>query len=416
MKEKRDKINRRNFLKTVGAAGLGSVLASVDTTAGPDKPKVAGSDAPEKEQKPEFPQVPRRKLGKTGVEVPCLSLGANRLNNQVILRAAFRWGVTYWDTANSYVGGNSEINIGKFIAKNPEARKKLFIVTKASGAERVAEVEQRLATSLERLNTDYIDLYYGVHGLDEPEQLTAELGRWVKKAKERKVIRFFGFSTHENMARNLSAAAKLDWVDAIMTTYNFRVMQDEKMQAAVEACHKAGIGIIAMKTLGIRTEIKVETEADKKLVAHFLDKGFTEMQAKIKAVLSDKRITSACVGMSNIAEITENAGAVVDKTKLTRQDMQVLSEYARETRAGYCAGCADICAAAARVPHINDVMRCLMYYNGYGEHEMAREKFARIAGSVRSRLAKADYGLAEVRCPQQLPIAKLVAEAVTKLA
>ena len=416
MKEKRDKINRRIFLKTAGAVGLGSVLADSSTAGESGPANKPGRNEQAKAGQDKFPQVPRRKLGKTGVEVPCLSLGANRLNNQVILRAAFRWGVTYWDTANSYVGGNSEINIGKFIAKNPEARKKLFIVTKASGAKSVAEVEQRLATSLERLNTDYIDLYYGVHGLDEPEQLTAELGRWVKKAKERKVIRFFGFSTHKNMAGNLSAAAKLDWVDAIMTTYNFRVMQDEKMQAAVEACHKAGIGIIAMKTLGVRTKTKVETEADKKLVAHFLNKGFTEMQAKIKAVLSDKRITSACVGMSNIAEITENAGAVVDKTKLTRQDMQVLSEYAGATRAGYCAGCADICAAAARVPHINDVMRCLMYYNGYGEHDMARERFANIAGSVRSRLERADYRLAEVRCPQRLPIAKLVAEAVTKLA
>jgi len=285
MKEKRDKINRRIFLKTAGAVGLGSVLADSSTAGESGPANKPGRNEQAKAGQDKFPQVPRRKLGKTGVEVPCLSLGANRLNNQVILRAAFRWGVTYWDTANSYVGGNSEINIGKFIAKNPEARKKLFIVTKASGAKSVAEVEQRLATSLERLNTDYIDLYYGVHGLGEPEQLTAELGRWVKKAKERKVIRFFGFSTHKNMAGNLSAAAKLDWVDAIMTTYNFRVMQDEKMQAAVEACHKAGIGIIAMKTLGVRTKTKVETEADKKLVAHFLNKGFTEMQAKIKAVL-----------------------------------------------------------------------------------------------------------------------------------
>ena len=373
-----------------------------------------GSD--EKAEKDNYPQAPSRKLGKTGVDVPSLGLGCNRLNNQVILRVAFRWGITYWDTAHSYVGGNSELTIGKFIAKNPQARKKLFIVTKASRAESVAEVEQRLATSLERLKTDYIDLYYGVHGLDEPEQLTPELGRWVKKAKERKLIRFFGFSTHENMAENLDAAAKLDWIDAIMTTYNFRLMQDEKMQAAVEACYKAGIGIIAMKTLGIRTETKVETEADKKIVGHFQAKGFTEMQAKIKAVLSDKRIASACVGMSNIAEVTENAGAVVDKTKLTRQDIQVLGEYAKATRTSYCAGCADICAAAARVPQINDVMRCLMYYNGYGDHEMAGECFANIPDPARRQLAKADYRLAEKRCPQRLPIAKLVKEALQKLA
>ncbi len=404
------------MMKTAGAAGLGSVFVAGSRAGESGLEDKAERNEQEKAGQDKFPQVPRRKLGKTGVDVPSLGLGCNRLNNQVILRGAFQWGVTYWDTAHSYAGGNSELTIGKFIAKNPEARKKLFIVTKASDAESVAEVEQHLATSLERLNTDYIDLYYGVHGLDEPEQLTAELGRWVKKAKERKVIRFFGFSIHENMARNLAAAAKLDWVDAIMTTYNFRVMQDAKMQAAVEACYKAGIGIIAMKTLGVWTETKVETEADKKIVGHFQAKGFTEMQAKIKAVLSDKRIASACVGMRNIAEVTENAGAVVDKSKLTRQDMQVLGEYAKATCGGYCAGCGDICAAAAGAGQINDVMRCLMYYNGYGEHEMARESFAKIPGAARRRLAKADYRLAERRCPQRLPIAKLVKEALQKLA
>ena len=355
-------------------------------------------------------------MGKTGVEVPCLSLGCNRLNNQVILRGAFQWGITYWDTSQNYVGGESELNIGKFIAKNPEARKKLFIVTKASRAKNPKEVEERLKTSLERMNTNCIDLYYGVHGLQRPSQLSEELKQWVKSAKERKLIRFFGFSTHSNMAECLLAAAKLDWIDAIMTTYNFRVMQDEKMQAAVEACHKAGVGIIAMKTLGIRTDVEVETEADKKIVGHFLAKGFTEMQANIKAVLSDKRVASACVGMRSIAETTENAGAVIDGTKLTRQDMGILSEYARATGAGYCAGCADICASAAGVPHINDVMRCLMYYNGYGEHEMARENFAEITVSVKKQLAKADYRLAEQLCPQRLPIAKLINEALQKLA
>jgi predicted aldo/keto reductase-like oxidoreductase len=395
---------------------LGSAIGAGRTAGETGSDEKARPNEQPKAKKDNYPQAPSRKLGKTGVNVPNLGLGCNRLNNQVILRVASQWGITYWDTAHSYVGGNSELTIGKFIARNPEARKNLFIVSKASGAESIAEAEQCLATSLERLKTDYIDLYYGVHGLDEPEQLTAELGQWVKKAKERKLIRFFGFSTHENMAENLDAAAKLDWIDAIMTTYNFRLMQDEKMQAAVEACYKAGIGIIAMKTLGVRTETKVETEADKKIVGHFQAKGFTEMQAKIKAVLRDKRITSACVGMSNIAEVTENAGAVVDKTKLTRQDMQVLGEYAKATCTGYCAGCADICAAAAGEGHINDVMRCLMYYNGYGDHEMARECFANIPGDTRRRLARADYRLAEVRCPQRLPIAKLVKEALQKLA
>ncbi|GAH81297.1 unnamed protein product, partial [marine sediment metagenome] len=70
MKEKHNKINRRNFLKTMGAAGLGSVWAGCKGKE-EKEPNAIDPDAPGKTQKPELSQVPRRKLGKTGVEVPC---------------------------------------------------------------------------------------------------------------------------------------------------------------------------------------------------------------------------------------------------------------------------------------------------------------------------------------------------------
>jgi len=96
MKEKRNEINRRNFLKTVGATGLGSVFVSADSIAAQSP-----TDAAVKAKKPKYPQVPKRKLGKTGVKLPCLCLGGNQdlIANQIILRMAPRWGVTYWDSA-----------------------------------------------------------------------------------------------------------------------------------------------------------------------------------------------------------------------------------------------------------------------------------------------------------------------------
>ena len=271
------------------------------------------------------------------------------------------------------------------------------------------------------MNTEHIDLYYGVHMLSDPSHLTDELKQWAKSAKKRKLIRFFGFTTHTNMAQCLTAAAKLDWIDVIMTSYNFRLMQDEKMQAAVEACHKAGIGLIAMKVTG-QTVWKphrqdVETEEDKKLIRHFLQRGFTEAQAKIKVVLEDKRFSSACIGMDNIAILTSNVAAALDKTKLTRTDKNALKEYAQATCSAYCAGCANICdSALPQTSYISEVMRYLMYYNSYAEKDRARKLFAQIPSKARNKLLSADYGQAEARCPQHLPIAKLMAEAVSKLA
>jgi predicted aldo/keto reductase-like oxidoreductase len=193
------------------------------------------------------------------------------------------------------------------------------------------------------------------------------------------------------------------------------LMQDEELNVAVEACHKAGIGLVAMKTQGRRQ--KIESEEDKKLAGHFLERGFTPRQAMIKVVLEDKRFSSACVGMPNVAILTENVAAALDKTKLTRVDLKVFEEYAKATCSGYCAGCAHICQSALPdVPYVSDIMRYLMYYNSYGEKEMARELFAEIPRSVRSRLLSTNNRLAEARCPQCIPIGELIAEAVSKLA
>ncbi|UCG46944.1 MAG: aldo/keto reductase [Phycisphaerales bacterium] len=417
--------DRRSFLRTVGAVGLGSALLPARVFG------VAKEDAASESKKPERPadsgkpKMPLRKLGKTGVKVPVLSLGTmfNLLDNQIILRRSMDLGVTYWDTSNVYAGGNSELGIGKYLTDNPKARKDLFIVTKALNAKDGEAMEKCLQLSLARMKTTYIDLHF-FHDLRDPADLSDDIRMWAQGAKKRKLIRFFGFSTHKNMALCLRAAAKLDWIDAIMTVYNFRLMQDAEMQAGVDACHKAKIGLVAMKTQGIGPVAKwaghtpkIETDADRKLVDHFLKRGLTEGQAKIKVVLDDKRFASVCVGMENVGFLRSNVDAVTDKPKLTRRDVDALRRYAEHTRTGYCGGCGHICESALpEAPCVSDIMRSLMYCNGYGRRDLGAELFASVPACVRSRLLEIDYSLSEARCPNRLPIQRLVAEAVREFA
>jgi predicted aldo/keto reductase-like oxidoreductase len=401
-----NKINRRSFLKGAGATGLSSVLVSGGLSA-----------AEEKEQTEEKKSLmPTRKLGKTGVKVPILSLGTmyNLIDNQIMLRRTLDMDVNYWDTAYVYARGNSEKGIGKFLERSPEVRKKVFITSKASGADTPAKVEERLQESMKRMNTDYIDLYYCVHGIEEPDQLTPEIKEWVADAKKRGVIKYAGVTTHENIAVCLQAAARCEWLDAVMPVYNFRLMQEKDMQEAVEACHKAGLGLIAMKTIA---EEQIKTEKDKELAGHFLERGFTQGQAKIKAVLSDERFSSACVGMKTIQILNENVAAALDKTELAQSDMEFLKAHAEATCDGYCIGCSRICQGAVpEVPYISKIMRYLMYYKRYGDKEMARELYSEIPSSVRSKLTSVNYKTAQARCPHHMPIGRLMAEAAKKLA
>ena len=104
--------------------------------------------------------MPKRKLGKTGVEVSILGLGGmfDTINNQLLLKQAMKWGVTYWDTAEGYGNGLSEEGFGRFFSRNPEARKEIFLVTKLHA--KGGNLTERLDKCLQRLQTNYVDLFF----------------------------------------------------------------------------------------------------------------------------------------------------------------------------------------------------------------------------------------------------------------
>ena len=106
--------------------GLGSVLAPL---AGQE-----GVQASPPVQKAGISAVPTRPFGRSGIDVPILSLGGmfDIPSNQTMLKQAIRWGVTYWDTAHIYGGGRSEEGIGEYFKSYPQDRKKIFLVTKST--------------------------------------------------------------------------------------------------------------------------------------------------------------------------------------------------------------------------------------------------------------------------------------------
>ena len=128
-----------------------------------------------------------------------------------------------------------------------------------------------LATSLKRMNTDYIDLFF-VHAIRDADTMDSAMRQWADEQKAKGKIRLFGFSTHANMERCLLDAARLDWIDGIMMTYNFRLMHTEKMKAAVNACVDAGIGLTAMKTQG-GGAVETTSARELELAGRFVKKG-----------------------------------------------------------------------------------------------------------------------------------------------
>ena len=118
---------------------------------------------------------------------------------------------------------------------------------------------------LKRLATDHVDLFY-VHGINDFSEIAAPkpFKQWASEMKKAGKIKFFGFSSHTNMEDCLLRAAKEDWIDVVMFTYNFRIMNTPKMKEAIAACVDKGIGLVAMKTQG-GGQVSTESEAELQL-------------------------------------------------------------------------------------------------------------------------------------------------------
>ena len=413
MSDKKGNLSRRDFIKAAGAASLGASFLPLNAAAQASESESTINSEPM--------IVPTRPFGKTGVDVSILSLGGVLgMSDQLMFRQAIKMGVTYWDTADSYGWGKSEKAIGKYFSRFPDDRKKVFLVTKSS-ASSPQTLTNKLNESLQRMNTSYIDLYFLHHVGDVKDRLTDDVRGWAEKAKTQGKIRLFGFSAHTNMENNMLAAAELGWVDGIMMSYNYRLMVKSEMKRAVDACVEAGIGLTAMKTqasfsANFYSSTGSETDAAEKMTARLLEKGYTAEQAKLKAVWENPHIASICSAMPNMTILQANVAAALNKKNLSAGDKQRLDLYAQQTAPGYCAGCADICESCVEpnIP-ISDIMRNLMYENAYGKPELSVGYLRKIEPAVGRQLLATDFSKAEHRCPQNMPITKLMRRAYEKL-
>ncbi|HWO08667.1 MAG TPA: hypothetical protein VNN80_04285, partial [Polyangiaceae bacterium] len=239
------------------------------------------------------------------------------------------------------------------------------------------------------------------HGIEDPAVLDDKaLLASVDKLKKAGKIKYFGFSCHDGtVAQLLTKAAGMSSIDAIMFRYNFRTYGNKELNLAMDAAHKANIGLIAMKTQGAEASFE---DAWKK----FEKSGkWTKHQAVLKAVWSDARISAAVSHMDNLEKLQQNIAAAVDDAKLGWADWKAIDRYAQATRADACDGCGHLCGAAlgGRVD-VASTLRCVMYHDVYGDADKARRVFSQLPASTRA--LEGDFAAASRACPHGVDVAR----------
>ena len=312
-----------------------------------------------------------RPLGNGPLQVSELSFGtwltvAGGVGREQAIRcihAAVDYGITLFDTANQYGGGEAERVLGEALRSSP--RDKYLIATKLYfpvGDEpdhglSAAQVEKQLDRSLERLGVDCIDLYQ-CHRYDKETPLEETMTALDKAVRAGKV-RAIGFS--EWTAEQIDAAAAIAGERGLTAFCSsqpqYSMLWRKPEQAVFAACARHGIGNLAfsplahgvltgkykpgappppgsraaseqmnqfMETAGrhYRSDYLLEAVAQLKPIAD--DLGLTMVQMALAWVLRRSEVASAIIGASRPEQVADNVKAV--GVKLPEEALQRMDE------------------------------------------------------------------------------------------
>jgi uncharacterized protein len=398
-------INRRDFL----GAGAGAVAVAGTVGIGREASAQTGSPASKSTV------LPKRTLGRTGVEVSMLNLGTwKSVGLDRILRFAWANGIRYIDTAKSY---GSEPAIGRWLQAMPEVRKQIFLVTK-DHPRTPSELINQLDERLDALKTDYVDLIF-IHAVGDHDFATEwdwpkskEFKDTAEAIRKSGKARFVGFSTHhKNRAVILQAAADGGFVDVIMLQNNpwiaEELNQKDEINRALDNCHKAGIGLISMKQVAGNTNL---AEIGKRL-PDLKKKGLSPYQGLLHAIWTDERFSSCCVSMRNTDQVRENAEAARVYKPLTKAELNQMRDAFVAAGPTLCAGCDGRCSlAAGTTAELGNLTRFLTYHDHHGYRGEARRLYSELSDAARD-WAGADLEAAREACPNMLNFAELLRRA-----
>ena len=393
-------VNRRNFLKSTAAITATLPAASVLGESVEIKRYVT--------------------LGKTGLKISEIGFGSSSLQSEGLVSHALDRGVTYFDTAESYRFGWSEEAMGKDL-KGHREKVVLASKTKAQAGDSESAMMKSLEGSLQRLQTDYLDIYFN-HAVNRVDRMQNDAwANFTEKAITQGKIRFRGMSGHgSRLAQCLEYSIDNDLVDVILCAYNFGEDPDliarlrntfhfaanqSDLPPVLDKAREKNVGVIAMKTLmGARLNDMRKFEAD----------GRTYAQAALRWVLSSPRVDAAIISMTSTGKINEYIGASSQQDEVVG-DAGLLGRYAALQSGKYCRHGCDKCEDAC--PHgvdIAEVLRTRMYDVDYGNKALAIEDYARL-GSGASACLGCDNSVCSGACPYGVPIPQYTRDAAKSL-
>ncbi|MCD6519598.1 MAG: aldo/keto reductase [Anaerolineae bacterium] len=297
----------------------------------------------------------KREIGSTGIQVSVIGLGCwpmggdywGGTDDQESIRTihrALELGINLFDTAPGYGKGHSEEIVGKGLKKY---RNKAIISTKVSGNLTPESIKSQLKSSLERLQTEYIDIYF-IHWPNRREPLAYTMETLEQLRREGR-IRAIGVSNFT--VEMIKMALKYGQVDVVQPPYNliWRFIEED----VLPYCRQNGISIMTYSSLaqGLLTgTLRLTTRyapgdmrprsvlwksenfgkclyTVERLKPIAQQIGASLSQLALNWLISQPGVTTSLTGARTVEEITENAGAAdLDVSPQTMKQIQEISD------------------------------------------------------------------------------------------
>lgn len=371
----------------------------------------------------QFQELKLSALGFGAMRLPVLEGKDDQIDEQAafdMVDYAMAHGINYYDTAFGYHGGNSELVMGRALARYP--RESFYLATKFPGYDlsNMGKVREIFEKQLEKCRVDYFDFYlfHNVCELNIEQYLDNEkngIFDYLVEQKRNGRIRHLGFSAHGSyqvMERFLKAyGSEMEFCQIQLNYLDWKFQNADKK---VELLSRYNLPVWVMEPLrgGRLVHLSEENEAKLKALrpevpAHAWAFRFLQSLPEVAVVLS---------GMSNMEQLQDNIAIFDREEPLSARERQVLDAVAEEMLSHNLLPCTACHYCVSHCPQQLDIPDLLEMYNEFNFTGGSFIALMKLASMSQDKRPESCVGCqsCEAVCPQQIRISQAMADFAEK--
>jgi len=263
-------------------------------------------------------RIPKRTLGKTGIEVTIMGLGGEGVLRTFgreqeaygLVNRAIDLGINYFESARAYSGSESYYGLAL-----KERRKDIFLTSKSHARDKQGAFAH-LHETLTNMKTDHLDLWQ-VHDVRTDEDIEEIFGprgalEAFREARDKGLVRFLGVTGHHDPLITKRCIEMFDFDTVLIPVNPAEPFYKNYIDTVIPPASQKGIGIIAMKVYF------------RGFVARLPD--FTGMEPFFRFALSQP-VTTAVIGCDDVHQLEENVSFASSFSPMSQKDKKELLEF-----------------------------------------------------------------------------------------